>query len=228
MSTSAELILIPTEAERRMCPELIRRLSVAEQVSVRLCGWGLVQSAIGSTRLLMEIRPRRVWLVGIAGALHSEDSAGQRAALPAGRAYEFSHVAVHGIGVGQGTNHLSFEQLGWAKSFGGPDCPGSVLAVNPHSPEARTLLSVTSASSNFAEAAQKLIACPQAMAEDMESYSVAAACKLLEVPLRVIRGISNRAGDRDFSSWLAPQAMRSAVQLTMELMSRELGTKLEV
>ena len=38
-------------------------------------------------------------------------------------------------------------------------------------------------------------------AEDMEGFAVATACRLANVPLSIIRGISNVAGDRDHRRW---------------------------
>jgi len=50
-------------------------------------------------------------------------------------------------------------------------------------------------------------------AEDMEAFAVAAACQLQNLPLRVVRGISNIAGDRDHSKWKSAEAMNSALDI---------------
>jgi futalosine hydrolase len=51
----------------------------------------------------------------------------------------------------------------------------------------------------------------------MEAFAVAAACQLQNVPLRVVRGISNIAGDRDHSKWKIADAMHSAMNIVEKL-----------
>ena len=86
-------------------------------VSVHLCGWGVIEAAVRATRLIKDLRPRRVWLVGIAGAISSvnplvpnltaETTTGAGLDLELGQAYEFTRITIDGIGVGQGSSHLS-------------------------------------------------------------------------------------------------------------------------
>ena len=56
-------------------------------------------------------------------------------------------------------------------------------------------------------------------AEDMEGFAVAMACQLQDVPLEIIRGISNVAGDRKKLNWQIEAALNSAAV--------ELGAALE-
>lgn len=227
MSKCSELILIPTAAERELCADLIESLNATAGVRVQLCGWGLIQSAVLTTKLIYDHRPQRVWLVGIAGALvppAAEDAAekiprsSSRSELQIGNAYEFGNVEIDGIGIGQGTAHVSFEQLGWGHLFGGPVCPGSRIDLSLDNGTCPWLLSVCSASANFPEALTRMHRFPNALAEDMESYSVASACQHLQVPLRIFRGISNRAGDRRHANWRTAEAMRSALQIATRAM----------
>jgi len=44
------------------------------------------------------------------------------------------------------------------------------------------------------------------------------ACDLADVPLRIVRGISNRVGDRDSSNWRIPGALAAARRLAIELL----------
>ena len=53
----------------------------------------------------------------------------------------------------------------------------------------------------------------------MESFSVAAACNQLGVPLRVIRGISNWAGDREQARWQTKRAMLAAIETVSQRIS---------
>ena len=54
---------------------------------------------------------------------------------------------------------------------------------------------------------------PGVVAEDMESFGVAMACKLASVPLTVIRGISNVAGNRDIESWEVDSALAAVAEM---------------
>jgi futalosine hydrolase len=47
----------------------------------------------------------------------------------------------------------------------------------------------------------------------MEAFSVALACRMAKVPLTVIRGISNMAGDRDKANWNVTGALEAAAEL---------------
>ncbi|NDH95322.1 MAG: futalosine hydrolase, partial [Planctomycetia bacterium] len=66
------------------------------------------------------------------------------------------------------------------------------------------------ASATAEDAATRLEEFPTAVAEDMEGFAVALACRLAGVPCQIIRGISNRAGDRDKARWQIEPALRAA------------------
>lgn len=229
MTTLDDLVLIPTNAERQLCKEAIASVFFNMSVSVHLCGWGVIEAAVGATRLIKDLRPRRVWLVGIAGAISSvnplvpnltaETTTGAGLDLELGQAYEFTRITIDGIGVGQGSSHLSFDQLGWQKLFGGPIGLSGVVELNPFTKKHLDLLTVCSASASLREAEVRRRRHPSALAEDMESFSVAAACNQLGVPLRVIRGISNWAGDREQARWQTKRAMLAAIETVSQRIS---------
>jgi futalosine hydrolase len=50
----------------------------------------------------------------------------------------------------------------------------------------------------------------------MEAFGVAFACHLARVPLTVVRGISNAAGNRDKGDWRLDEALTSALDLARE------------
>jgi futalosine hydrolase len=56
------------------------------------------------------------------------------------------------------------------------------------------------------------------MAEDMEGFGVALACRLLGVPLAIVRGISNEAGDREHARWQVPAALAAAADLAVRVL----------
>jgi futalosine hydrolase len=78
------------------------------------------------------------------------------------------------------------------------------------------LLSVCAASSDPDHAAIRRRAYPDAIAEEMEAFGVAVACRLAGVRLRVIRGISNRAGSRDLKNWKIESALAAAAELVRD------------
>lgn len=179
----------------------------------------MLESAVQSSRWIHQLRPSRVWLVGIAGTYSDQ--------LQVGQAYEFTHCACYGIGVGSGAAFLTIEELGWPRTLQIDQSDQIDLRdLNKNSDPAyiqspdsnRLLISSTAASASLAEAQQKLAKFPNALAEDMEAFAVASACKTGKVALRIIRGISNHAGDRDHQKWKTSQAMLSAVKLLSQLM----------
>ena len=58
-----------------------------------------------------------------------------------------------------------------------------------------------------------------ALAEDMEAFGVALACRLHGARLTVVRGVSNRAGDRDVGRWRIGEALEEAHRLGLETLA---------
>jgi futalosine hydrolase len=204
------LLLVPTSKEKQLVQRQLDTLASGWNCQIELCGLGLVQSALTTVQLIQKIEPSQVWLLGIAGAYTR--------GLPVGSAFEFSQVASYGIGVGSGSSFQSPSQLGWTAELG-YSCPEVIQISKLHID--RLMLSVTSASADSLEAGQKLEKFPQAVAEDMETYAVALACRSMGVPLRVVRGISNMAGNRNFIQWQAEAAMTAAVELLETLLKAD-------
>lgn len=217
------LMLVPTAFELAALPaDSVRRWREAGAV-VELCGLGPVTAAAVASQLIARLEPQRVVLIGIAGAYDAADGEAadtgdaSNGHLVVGHAYEFTTVASHGLGVGEGPKHRSAAELGWDERFQLPQARGAI-ALGPSSGAApagaattdRLLLSVYAASADRREAASRQHRYPDAVAEDMESYAVAVACRLAGVTLRVIRGISNVAGDRDFQNWRIETALAHA------------------
>jgi futalosine hydrolase len=216
------LLLVPTPQERDlMLPQVAAGLDGA--VRLELCGFGLVAAAARTAHLLAANRPTSVLLVGIAGRLDDR--------LSIGSAYRFDEVACHGVGVGSGAGFLPAGQLGWRQWPGEPEAKdysgdragaasGDVIACSP-SPgpgSAGLLLSVCAASATADDLHQRLRLFPDAVAEDMEGFAVALACRLQGVPLRIVRGISNTAGDRAKEHWQIPAAIAAAADLTLRIL----------
>ena len=187
--------------------------------ALQLCGFGPIAAAARTGSLLARYRPERVLLIGIAGSY----DVGR---IPVGTAVRFDQVACDGIGVGSGDEFVAASELGWPQFHGGDAQPeiGDVITLDstyvPGVRSAGLLLTACAASANQREVEQRLRLFPKAVAEDMEGFGVAMACTMARVPLQIVRGISNRVGDRDSSLWQIEKALSAAADLALRLMPR--------
>lgn len=215
----ASLILVPTAGERQVIATAIGDLG-----RIELCGFGPIAAAARSAGLLAALRPTRVLLVGIAGRLDER--------LPIGSAHVFGEVACFGVGAGSGEAFAPAAALGWPQWPGDPPddeaAIGDLLACADgiaHAPgvayapaAAGLLLTACAASADATDVADRRRLFPAAVAEDMEGYGVALACRLAGVPLQIVRGMSNTAGDRDKSRWQVGPALAAAASLARTLL----------
>lgn len=215
------LLLTPTAFEKSKCSiEFMEHLdSLGGDVEV--CGFGFIAAAAQSSRLIALKKPPRVILLGIAGLYETETAIG----LNVGQAIQFHSVASYGIGVGTGAAYKSAYELGWSqlpsptsRTAVGEEFLLDVVRDGNAIPPNRLLLSVAAASGNYEESSDKLKRFPNAIAEDMEGYGVAMACELSSTPLTIVRGISNRVGDRDHKRWMVDEAMANACNLVLEIL----------
>jgi futalosine hydrolase len=211
------LLLIPTAFERDRLQ--IDSLQLEPSLAIELCGLGPVNAGIQAMRTMHQHQPRRVLLAGIAGSL--------KKSAELGRAYAFATVALHGIGAWRDEQLLSPQQLGWREGldFSGKnfleqaDASEQANAGEQSELSLQTttacdtldqLLTVCYCESSIQKATGRQAGFPRAAVEDMEAYSVALACRAYGVPLLVIRGISNLAGDADKSRWQFDMAFAAA------------------
>ena len=207
------LLLVPTQFELdHLSSSFLENLS-NHHARLELVGFGPVVSGIRATRLIEQLKPQKVILFGIAGALQGFAEVGTAA--------ELDQVACYGIGAGSGIGFETADEMGWlqwgrchndtlAEPIGchlslGPCVPGA----DGSTPQSLQLLTCCAASSNSQEAEQKRSKFPHAVAEDMEGFAVAVACRFAQVPLRIVRGISNIAGDRNRAHWKVEAAMQA-------------------
>lgn len=228
---SLDLILVPTALEMHILQPLLQPAASADRPvggaarQLQLCGFGPIAAAARTAQLLAQLRPRRVVLTGIAGSLDP--------ALLPGSAWCFREAACYGIGAGTGAEHLSAAQLGWPQWAGLPAASHDPLLSDPLSAPvgdvlllascpvesawvARRLLTVCAAAAGPADVELRRPAA--AAAEDMEGFGVAVACHLSGVPLHIVRGISNMAGDRNISGWKITAALQAAAELTLRIL----------
>jgi len=76
---------------------------------------------------------------------------------------------------------------------------------------------VAESAGNAHTAAERAGRHPGALAEEMEGFAVAVAAGLFGVRLRIVRGASNRAGDRDHGAWRMAEALAAARTRVVEL-----------
>ncbi len=197
---------------------LVRKTALSS-CAFQVCGFGPIAAAARASGLISRYKPERVLLIGIAGSFDTE-----RAAL--GTACRFDQVSCFGIGVGTGIHHRSAGEIGWEQFSGGDAQPqiGDMIPLDSTFvegvPSAGQLLTCCSASATAEEAEQRRQRFPAAVAEDMEGFAVAMACALGRVPLQIVRGMSNRVGDRDPNHWQIDDALAAAAELAIRLMPR--------
>jgi futalosine hydrolase len=211
-SSLEQLILVPTDFERQKLLAAYQRLpNSAEPPTIELCGFGPIAAAATTTRLLLTLQPSRLLLLGIAGVYSKFASQ-----HPIGTALRFCTVHCDGIGAGSGDDFKSAATLGWHQWPREQSAPpiGDSISFDPVGPTTAELLTVCSAAGNPEDASRRSAAFPAAVAEDMEAYSVAAACQISGVPCDIVRGISNVAGDRDKANWDIDAAVEAVVSLT--------------
>ncbi|MFG0260771.1 MAG: futalosine hydrolase [Novipirellula sp. JB048] len=208
----SNLLLIPTAIERDKLPPQLAGSARAKGWSVALCGFGQIAAAARTSQLIATHQPARVLLVGIAGALDAR--------VDVGTAYRCRRITCHGIGIGSGDDFRSAAEIGWSQ-FGKIDDEITLAGWGePAPPLDPGLLSVCAASASPREANARRLRFPHASVEEMEGFGVAMACQMHRVPLEIVRGISNQAGDRDHSRWQVDAALQAAAILAGALLNR--------
>jgi len=215
---TSTLILIPTIGERQILAPRFAPL-LERDISVQLCGFGPVAAGAKTSQLIGSLQPKQIILVGIAGALADD--------LAVGQAEVFEHVAMYGIGAGTGDTFRNAGQLGWLHwteclSEGTPVGIGDAISLqrtDEPSKDHRQLLTVCAAAGCKRDARDRKAIFPNAVAEDMEGYAVAMAGAFAGVPVSIVRGISNLAGDREKIRWRIPEALHAAADLVLKGLS---------
>ena len=212
MKTATRLLLVPTDWERQKLPSHCVEQWLDCGHRIEISGFGQVVAAARTMQLLATGSFDSVALIGIAGSL-SDDVA-------IGCAMQFGTVYCDGIGVGQGATHRSSSDMGWQQWPDEPTIQDAIqLRAPKHDHPLPGLVSVLAASATPAEAAWRHSRFPLGKAEDMEGFSVAVACRFAQVPLRIVRGISNVAGDRNRDHWKVEAAMQAVENLVSKILS---------
>lgn len=197
------LVLVPTKFEHQYVSSA---LQIANSV-IEICGFGPVVPAARTVQLIQRHDPDRVLLIGIAGTYGGTAEVGS--------ASSFSKVACYGIGAGSGETFQTAQEMGW-NHWDDEDKNRQITDVIPIVPlnkNTSQILTVCSAAEDSADVEQRLKKFPLAVAEDMEGFGVATAGRLCDVPVSVVRGFSNQAGDRDKANWKIADALSATVKL---------------
>ncbi len=208
------LVLIPTKQEEQRL-RAVRPLPPGLGLIAR-SGFGPLAAAARTAELIARLAPRRVLLLGIAGTM-------DETRLPIGEASRFGRVWLDGVGAGSGPTRAGARAVGipqWpATGMGWPDALWEELVFeDPLHARSERLLTVCSASGTPLEARERAERFGGALAEDMEGFGVALACAMQATPLAIVRGISNRAGERDARAWKIDAALDAASQLALALL----------
>jgi futalosine hydrolase len=190
-------VLVPTRLELQALASaggLPRGLAELE-----LAGFGPLAAAARTAALCERHRPRRVLLLGIAGALRE---------LAPGTALAFGRARLDG---------LAAAELGFAH-WDEPRCGDELDLAAPRTGALPALLTVLKPAHGAGEAAARRARFPDAAAEDMEGFGAALAARVAGVPLAVVRGISNAAGERERARWRIAEALAAARALALELL----------
>ncbi|MHC5011917.1 MAG: phosphorylase family protein, partial [Planctomycetota bacterium] len=202
------LLLIPTagEAARLLdgpCPEGEDPIATHVgdlEVHAALCGFGPVAAAALSAIAVARHRPDRCFLAGVAGTYDATR-------LPIGGVLRATEVRMADVGRGHGATQVSPSGLGFpqAPRAGDREAVGETLLLGPGPVAAHAipgpLLTVAAASASPEDAEDRRTTSPGVLAEDMEGFAVALACRRLRTPLTILRGISNEAGESERVRW---------------------------
>ena len=197
------LFVVPTELERKFIGDA---LTVPNSI-IGICGFGPVVSAARTVQLVHQHQPKGVVLLGVAGVYDEM--------LEIGDAVSFSKVACYGVGAGSGDSFQPAFKMGWDhwSAATAADSITDTIPLEPLTGIPKQLLTVCAAAENSLDVELRLKQFPGSLAEDMEGFAVAAACKLCNVSVSIVRGFSNRAGDRNKGNWKIKEALESAVDL---------------
>ncbi len=218
------LVMIPTprEAELLLGATAIglagpRLATIAgRSVRVALTGIGLAAAGATSGRWLAKLAPDAALLVGIAGTLDGE-------AFPIGTALEANGVSCDGIGAGEGERFVTLAEPPLPSALVGEAALTPIaLAPRLSGVASGEVMSVAAASTSRSMAEARHQRHPRALAEEMEGYAVALAARVAGVPLTILRGASNEAGDRDHASWRIAEALaacRARLEQWIEVVS---------
>ncbi|MEO2007605.1 MAG: hypothetical protein ABGX22_02855 [Pirellulaceae bacterium] len=178
------------------------------EVQLAVCGFGMAAAGVGVCRMLHVLSApiKGVILAGTAGILDRERA--DIGSVVVGR-----NVRCVDLGVPDGENRLTVSVPQF--SDWDEDLDLSIPATLADLPSGE-ILSVAGPTRTVKSAELRRALYPNGLVEEMEGYSVAVACRTWKIPLTIVRGISNQAGDREKSNWKFTDAL-NAVKQTIQI-----------
>lgn len=179
-----------------------------DHVPVLITGVGAVNAAYTLTRFLEREKARAVIVCGIAGAYPSAFTDGE---LGIGTVACAESECYGDLGADSPSGFLDMEALGFPLIAGPPPIYNRLpMQIFPAKRRARFVTVNTCSGSD--DGARQLESRTGGAVESMEGAAVAHVATLFGIPAGEIRGISNRAGNRDRSSWRVKEAAVAAQQ----------------
>jgi futalosine hydrolase len=175
-------------------------------------GVGPIRAALGAAEILASREGLTACLlIGLAGSRDPERA-------PVGSLVLGNEIVDEAVGAGHGEHFIPLADFGLPAADGTPtrlplavprpgaepDPPWTVGAIG----------TVAAASGDPDEAAAWRARNPDVLAEEMEGFAVALACRRADVPLGILRGVSNVAGDRDHGGWQFEAALDAVARAT--------------
>lgn len=217
-----ELVVVPTrlELERLLALDseaartLRTGLDSGSDIELRICGFGAIGAAAFVARRLAAGGVDSVTLLGLAGSYDPADTlvgsahaatAVQLAEAGAGFGDAFVDLSTLGFPVASVEDRSIFSQLVCPR-----DEPPAPPLASAEFPLTQVHLTVHAASGSTDQADERARRNPGAQVEEMEAFGIALACASAAVRFRSIRGVSNRAGDRNVAGWRIDEALRAA------------------
>lgn len=189
---SGLLVVTAVEAERDAV--LAGLAAVDAAIEVRAVGVGPAAAAAGTAWLLARASFSAVVCAGIGGGFADR-------VTPGGLALASESVAAD-LGAESPDGFLPLDRLGFG-TVRYPADPALLAALQEQLPEAVTgpVLTVSTVTGSAASTAALRDRYPDAVAEGMEGFGVAAAADRAGVAFAELRAISNAVGPRDRSAW---------------------------
>jgi futalosine hydrolase len=182
-----------------------------------LCtGVGAVNAAYTLTRFLEREPARAVIVCGIAGAYPRAFSEGD---LGIGSVVCAESECYGDLGADSPAGFLDLQALGFPL-IKGAEPLYNVLPMQIFPAPRRSRFVTMNTCTGDDETARQLEARTGGAVESMEGAAIAHVATLFGIPVGEIRGISNRAGNRDRSTWRVPEAATAAQQALLAWMSQ--------
>jgi len=179
-------------------------------VPVLVTGVGAVNAACALTRFLEREGARAVMVCGIAGAYPRAFAEIQTGGVVCAESECYGDLGANSDG-----GFLDLQALGFPL-ISGPEPIYNVLPMQIFPAERRARFVTVNTCTGSDEDARRLELRTGGSVESMEGAAIAHAARLFGIPCGEIRGISNRAGNRDRGAWRVKEAASAAQEALLQ------------